>query len=356
MSDNMKWIGLIAVIVVILIIPAYAWMEPYNQEELRTDYQVRSVISATDIYAENCAVCHGASGEGIGNNPSLNLDAIRQMPESDLVKVISRGRYDTMMAAWGQEEGGVLSNPQIRDIVTLIQHGNWDYIQQRVAELGLTPPQVMTFEVSDEMLAYVDTLENGDILGSGLSIYAESCAACHGPNGAGTAIAPAIDSAELRASPNEEMIETITHGVPGTLMAGWGGALTEDQIASLVQFIDAWPELIQAGVEFPEAAPTQYPSTPEMIAEGNRLFDIACKSCHGADGFGTRMAPALNNQIFLSQTPDAAIYQIIAGGVTDTLMPAWGSRLADQDIQALVAYLRSLEISAPAILPPITGS
>ncbi len=65
------------------------------------------------------------------------------------------------------------------------------------------------------------------------------------------------------------------------------------------------------------------------------------------------MAPALNNQLFLSETPDAAIYQIIAGGVPGTLMPTWGSRLSDYEIQTLVAYLRSLEESAPSILPPI---
>ena len=65
------------------------------------------------------------------------------------------------------------------------------------------------------------------------------------------------------------------------------------------------------------------------------------------------MAPALNNQVFLSETTDAAIYQIIAGGVSETLMPAWGNRLNDYDIQSLVAFLRSQEPSAPAIVPPI---
>jgi mono/diheme cytochrome c family protein len=89
-----------------------------------------------------------------------------------------------------------------------------------------------------------------------------------------------------------------------------------------------------------------------MIAEGDRLFNIACKSCHGPDGYGSPMAPALNNHIFLAETPDAAIYQIIAGGVPESLMPAWGSRLTDQDIQSLVAFLRSMEPSAPAIVQP----
>lgn len=66
------------------------------------------------------------------------------------------------------------------------------------------------------------------------------------------------------------------------------------------------------------------------------------------------MAPALNNQEFLSETPDAAIYQIIAGGIPGTLMPVWGSRLDDQKLQSIVAYLRNFELTAPTIVPPIT--
>ena len=65
------------------------------------------------------------------------------------------------------------------------------------------------------------------------------------------------------------------------------------------------------------------------------------------------MAPALNNTLFLAETPDAAMYQIIAGGVPGTLMPEWGNRLTDYDIQTLVAYLRSFEPTAPPIVPPI---
>lgn len=55
----------------------------------------------------------------------------------------------------------------------------------------------------------------------------------------------------------------------------------------------------------------------------------------------------------LTEFLDAAICQVIAGGVPDTLMPAWGSRLNDQELQSLVAFLRSWEEDPPAILPPV---
>ena len=353
MTPIMKWIGLAATLVIVLILPLYAWIEPTLQEKLIEEFYTDSVLAATNRYAENCAVCHGAAGEGIGDTPPLNTDALRQMSETDLVRVISRGRDNTLMAAWAAEEGGIFTNPQVADFVTLIQQGNWDYVETRVADLGLTPPEVIEMEVSDEMLASVAALPGGETLSSGLLVYAENCAACHGANGAGTVIAPAIDSADLRATDRTEIVNLVNTGVPGTFMAGWDGILASDEIETVIDLIYRWPEITQAGVEFPAVEVMRIPSSPELIAEGQQLFNIACKSCHGADGYGTRMAPALNNELFLSETPDAAIYQIIAGGVPDTLMPAWGSRLTDRDIQSLVAFLRSLEPSAPAIIPPI---
>ena len=355
MTPIMKWVGFAATLVIVLILPLYAWIEPTLQEQLVEEFYTDAVLVATDRYADNCAVCHGAAGEGIGDNPPLNTDALRQISETDLIRVISRGRDSTLMAAWATDEGGIFTNPQIGEFVTLIQQGNWDYVETRVADLGLTPPEVIEMEVSDEMLASVAALPDGETLSRGLLVYAENCAACHGANGAGTVIAPAIDSADLRATNRTEILDLVNTGVPGTLMAGWESILASNEIESVIELIYRWPEVVQAGIEFPEVEVMSITSSPELIAEGQQLFNIACKSCHGVDGYGTRMAPALNNELFLSETPDAAIYQIIAGGVPDTLMPAWGSRLTDRDIQSLVAFLRSWQPSAPAILPPVLG-
>lgn len=356
MTTPMKITGLLATLIILLVIPVYSMIEPSQQENLLNDFYAAAVVTSTDIYAENCAVCHGADGQGIGDTPALNSEGIRTMPESELIKVISRGRDNTLMAAWAVEEGGILSASQISDMVVFIQQANWEYVNARVAELGLTPPEVTEMEVSEEMLTSLTALEGGESLSLGLTTYAENCAACHGSNGAGTMIAPALDSADLRATPRDEILATVNNGVNGTLMASWQNILAPEEIAATVDLLLRWDELLNSGVEFPEAEMLTIASSPEMIADGYDLFHIACKSCHGVDGYGTRMAPALNNEIFLSETPDAAIYQIIAGGVSGTLMPAWGSRLSDYDLQSLVAYLRSLEANAPAILPPIADN
>ncbi len=353
MTTTMRVIGIMATMAILIVIPIYTWLEPSVQierdEELRTD----AIVAAADLYAENCTVCHGAAGEGLAGNPALNLEALRTLSADDLAKVISRGRDNTQMAGWEVDEGGIFTSAQVDDFVTLIQHANWEYVEARVAELGLTPPEMIEFEVSQEMFDAIAGLPDAERLNEGLTVYAEGCAACHNANASGTLIAPALDDDAVRATPRQELIDVVATGVPGTLMAGWSGQLTEGDIESVVDLVLRWPEVLAAGVEFPAVEMASLPSSPERIADGQALYQIACKTCHGTDAYGTRMAPALNNAIFLSETPDAAIYQIIAGGVPGTMMPAWGGRLTDYDTQVLVAYLRSLEQQAPQIVPPI---
>lgn len=355
MTSKMNWLAIIAACATLIVIPLYAWFEPSRQETTLLEFRTNAVLSGTDLYAENCAVCHGASGQGIAGNPPLQVEALRETPADDLYRVISDGRYNTQMAAWSLENGGLFTSQQIDDLVTLVQYANWDYVAARVAELGLTPPEVIELEVTDEMLATIQTLPGGQTLASGITIYAQNCAACHNANAAGTLIAPALDTAELRATSYAELTETVSEGVPGTLMAGWEQSLSPQEIEAVLELVLRWPEIVNAGIQFPETEMTEIPSSPERIAEGAALFQVACKSCHGVDAFGSPMAPALNNTLFLNQTPDAAIYQIIAGGVPGTLMPAWGSRLTDYDLQTLVAYLRSFEPTAPPVVPPIVN-
>ncbi len=353
MTREMTWMGFLATVLIAVVLAIAAAREQDRQQQAAIDLRIESVTAGIDRYAENCAVCHGAAGEGLGTTPALNNDGLRAMDAETIAKTIARGRYNTVMAAYSVAEGGVFTDAQIDQLVSVIQYANWDVVAARVDELGLTPPEAVVIELTGETLASVRSLPDGETLANGLQTYATECAACHGANAEGTSIAPALNSADLRAtSTDADLARTIEQGVPGTLMAGWSRTLTADQIAEVVQLIRRWPELESAGIEIPviEAAPVDM--SPEAVALGARLFSLACAQCHGAQGYGTPMAPALNNRTFLEATSDAVIEQIIAGGVPGTVMPAWGGRLSEADIAALTAFLRSLEPTAPAIARP----
>ena len=355
MSRELAWMGFLSTMLIAVVLGITMLREPDRQKDAALELRVEAVLAGTDLYAENCAVCHGAKGEGLTSVPPLNSASVRTMDYETVFNTIERGRYNTVMAAYGVSEGGILTSAEIDSLTAVIQYANWGTVAARVAALGLTPPEPVVVELTDDTLQMVQGLPDGDALANGLQTYVLECAACHGANGEGTTLAPAVNADELRTRLTDvDITRTVEQGVPGTLMASWSRALSSEDIATLTMLIRRWPELDAAGVAMPVVEAVPIDMSPEAVAQGQWLFDIMCVQCHGVDGFGTPLAPALNNQTFLSETPDAAIQQIISLGVSGTSMPAWGGRLTEADIAALTAYLRSLEPTAPAMAQPDT--
>jgi mono/diheme cytochrome c family protein len=134
-------------------------------------------------------------------------------------------------------------------------------------------------------------------------------------------------------------------------MAGWNSSLTQEEIDSLVTLITRWDEVELGAIPAPEVPIV---TTEESILLGEALYASNCSMCHGPEGQGTRRAPALNVKGFLTQTPDQAIQQIIMQGVPGTAMPAWGDRMLESDIQAIVGFIRQWEATAPEVATPAT--
>ena len=83
---------------------------------------------------------------------------------------------------------------------------------------------------------------------------------------------------------------------------------------------------------------------------GGSIYELNCASCHGVDGEGGS-GPALNSQQFLTSATDGQIDGLIAVGVPGTPMGAYsldfGGPLTSEQIEAITAFLRSWEESAP---------
>jgi mono/diheme cytochrome c family protein len=84
---------------------------------------------------------------------------------------------------------------------------------------------------------------------------------------------------------------------------------------------------------------------------GAPLFKRYCAGCHGKDGQGgahTFMphVGSLTRKHYIEFVPDRDLFEVIDKGGAATgrnsYMPAWGSKLSDQDIKDIIAHIRSL--------------
>jgi len=343
-------LGLLGTAIIVFAFAFYIASEPKRIVESQGKILNVQLNDAMTLYAENCAVCHGLNGEGIGATPPLNAPSLQAMPYDEIFKTIARGRFETAMPAWSEEDGGPLSDYQIGELVALIESGDWQETGDRVVNLGLAPLIPFTTDPDPAILESVASLPDGATLQTAITIYASQCVACHGADGLGTGIAPALNDPAVREKTADELSRTITFGNTGTLMASWNNVLTSEDINAIVTLVQRWDEVPTGAIPAPDVP---IPSTEESIALGSQLYSANCSRCHGLDGQGTPRAPSLNVKSFLVDTTDQAIQQIITLGVPGTAMPAWGDRMTDAEIQAIVGFLRQWEATAPEVAQPL---
>jgi mono/diheme cytochrome c family protein len=89
---------------------------------------------------------------------------------------------------------------------------------------------------------------------------------------------------------------------------------------------------------------------PRALAAGRDAYTGSCAICHGASGdgrgvFGTSSYPNATDLTShdAAEKSDAQLFWIIKNGLSFTGMPGFGDQYADQDIWALVSYVRALQ-------------
>jgi mono/diheme cytochrome c family protein len=100
-------------------------------------------------------------------------------------------------------------------------------------------------------------------------------------------------------------------------------------------------------------------STPESIAAGKKSYDANCAACHGPLAQGAvkagvaisiieeqkgRQPPDLTDAAWDHGSTDGEIYIAIKRGIPPTMMAGWEGRIDDNEIWAIVNYLRSLAV------------
>ncbi len=86
---------------------------------------------------------------------------------------------------------------------------------------------------------------------------------------------------------------------------------------------------------------------PAPSPDGGDLFKKKCSMCHAPDGKGysALKTPDFTDPKYQASVTDKDIADTIKNGKKGTPMPAFADKLSEDDINSLVAYIRSLDSS-----------
>lgn len=98
---------------------------------------------------------------------------------------------------------------------------------------------------------------------------------------------------------------------------------------------------IPGGVDVVHHRTDPYLTDPVALQDGRRLFNwYNCSGCHGGHA-GGGMGPSLRDRTWIYGDRDDQIFDSIAQGRSKG-MPSWGTKIPEDQIWQLVAYIKSM--------------
>jgi len=201
--------------------------------------------------------------------------------------------------------------------------------------------QAMVKKVAATPLATVikDPQQSAFVLAYGKGIFGDYCAACHQTGGQGVIgdYPNLIDDAWLWGSDSADIEKTIRKGRIGN-MPSHKASMNDEEITQTANYV-----LSLSGETVDSAA----------AEHGKKLFNTkGCSGCHMPTGVGMKALGSANltDKIWTQANVPAAVdtkakveavKTVIAEGFKRE-MPAWESRLSDDEIKVLVAYIKLL--------------
>ena len=200
-----------------------------QQIEADPELQAYAMQVGQSVFGDNCATCHGAGGGGAKGYPNLrddvwlwggSLDDIRRTIEVGVRSGHAEARGETVMPAFGRDQ--------------MLNAGQIDDLTEYVVALSRRPA-------------------NAAAVARARQTYADQCAACHGPTGAGDATrgVPNLTDAEwLFGSDRAAIRDQIWNGRNG-VMPTWQARFSPETIKALAVYVHA----NAGGAAEPVAAP-----------------------------------------------------------------------------------------------------
>lgn len=168
----------------------------------------------------------------------------------------------------------------------------------------------------------------------GEQLYLESCATCHGAEGAGTPYGPDLRGVGAAAVDFQLSTGRMPFAEqPGTQAQRKPSPFTQEQIDSLVEYVVSLGEGRPQGPAIPTVTLDE-----ALLSRGHEIFAGNCAPCHGATGHGgavggDALAPSLH-----VATPVQTVEAILTG---PGQMPRF--QLAEDDLDAVATYVDYLQ-------------
>ena len=175
----------------------------------------------------------------------------------------------------------------------------------------------------------------------GRSIFANSCATCHGSSAKGAIGYPNLsDDIWHWGGDPERVLQTVLDGRDG-IMPEWGTVLASMGGENAVDYTVAYVRAL--------ATPEQSVRNNYMAAQGKKLYDGVCVACHGVDGKGNQElgAPDLTDAYWMYGSSKESLRQTISQG-RHGVMPAHRELLGETRSRLVAAYVWSLSQPAAA--------
>lgn len=320
-----------------------AWSGDLTTDEI--DALAGFIVSpaGSQLFTDNCSECHQVA-ELVASNPIALKEAIQLGREFEPHAAVDIPNWaesinpenqtkllNFLVAPDGQRLFAINCAPCHGQSVAVT--GGEEQLREIISQGGLhleMPPWRDKLSDSDlDLLARYVT--DPASVPEGEDLFQKNCSGCH---------ANRIPSAE----DVESAKQIIAEGGGHETMPVWGDVLTPEQLDALVTFALAAAE-------------------GTSVEIGQELFSQNCAACHGEFGEGGPNPSRAGDIIFpistaeyLKTRDDFTLRSIIAQGQPNFGMSPFGSAfggpLDDEQVDAIVAFLRSWEADPPVELPP----
>ena len=223
-------------------------VEPHNNPETVDPSQV---LDFGTLYAQNCAGCHGAQGRGGASIALASPVYLAIVDEPTMRNIVANGVRGTLMPAFAQSAGGMLTEQQIEALATGI-FSHWG--NKQILD-GVNPPSYAA-----------NAAGNTD---HGQLVFGTYCASCHGSDGGGTQKGSGItNDSFLALVSNQELRTIVITGRPELGAPDWSGnvpghPMSDQEITDVV----AWLASRRTQNPGQPYSASNYAQHPEKITE-----------------------------------------------------------------------------------------